>query len=171
MKVITPILFLLLLASQVQASPGDRFQVIGGGCWPTDFAMRNSLWETAFSPDPEMGWETLPEQSGTLQFQCYIPIDLSINPSTLAMYFQNTTTCSVCGSDSITMTYYKINKTTGAKTFIASVNSSGGGGSATTTFTDTYSPTTYVYYVSVAMVRGSSESPWNNQLTYLLEVY
>jgi len=86
--------------------------------------------------------------------------------------FKNNRTCGGCGSDNVTVSYMKMNKSTGVLSTIKTMAASDGetDGDLDTledTFSDTYDVAQYYYYVKIEMNRAST----NDQKFYAAVVW
>jgi len=96
---------------------------------------------------------------GTQDFYCDIPNAQEMSsPATFSIQYTDNT--GTAGNE-VVATYYKMNKTSGALTAIASITTHAGCASGTlktcsVNFIDTLAPSTYRYFIAVTLERASS---------------
>jgi hypothetical protein len=149
MKVIVFSIFASLFVLSGTALAAGDADVVGASCVP-DANSRNSWGNNGVGVQQGSG------VTATINFYCGIPnaSDMAA-PTTLESHYSDDSS----GGGQVSVTYYKINKTTAAVTAIASVVSNnctiGLSKTCTTTFTDTFDPSTYRYFIAVTISKSS----------------
>src|SRR5262245_30477822 len=167
MRTLAPSLLLVLALGRT--ANAAEFDITGQTCVPSASSIALDNFTTQLGGDVGVGW--LSSNTGTITLYCAIPYLAS--PSHLEIYYKSNTGCMGCGSDSITVTYVKMSKTTGALTSIGQLNTSGGVNDGTyravsTPFSDNWDNSAYVYYLRIDMTRAntSNSQEWMESVVY-----
>jgi hypothetical protein len=155
-KSIVPVALALFLLGTRAHAAGD-VDVQGVACVPVSTTSYGTRWLTT-----NVGVTFNSGISGWIDFYCGIPhaSDMA-TPTTLEITY---TDSSATAGNQVIVTYYKQHKTNGTLTNIATVfsdNCAVGFSTCSTTFTDTFDPSTYRYFLAASLnSNGGSEIFW-----------
>jgi hypothetical protein len=148
---------LWIVAATAGLASAGEFDVTGQTCVPDDATLLANSYVNTLSPDPFLHWAG--NATGTITLHCAIP-DNVVSPTHLELYYLNTTTCVGCANDVIRVSYEKMSKTDGFLTTVSTLTGHGctpinGLCAISTSFSDPYDITQYVYFLKVELTRAN----------------
>jgi hypothetical protein len=156
MKTVIISLAMLMTVLVAKSEASGQWTINASSCVADPGSIQNNLYFSTGGTDAFTSTKT-----GTISLYCPIAVDLGFTPAYIFMSYHDdadipTTGCT--GNSFATLT--KMNNTTGTLTNVNTpINSNSGPQTAgihavSTTFTDTYNPSAYSYYIRIDMVRN-----------------
>lgn len=141
-----------LLLSITSNASANEFDMTGASCIPGDPAVTNNRYLVTGGTVKHKSTNT-----DLITLYCGIPTTIT-SPSHIELLYSSTANNA---TTLVKMQYIKMSKTTGAITSVATANSQSGVNNGTpqlqnVSFSDTYSPSSFIYYVRVDLQRSSS---------------
>lgn len=160
------VVLMTVLAAKSEAAV--QWTINASSCVADPGSIQNNLYTVSGGSTSFAGAKT-----GTISLYCPIAVDLGFTPAYIFMSYHDDTDSGTCTGNSYA-TLTKMNNSTGLLTNVNTpINSNAGPQTAgihavSTSFTDTYNPAAYSYYIRIDMLRNcttTSEIVYNVGVT------